>query len=122
MKANILRQWTRALRSGKFKRTMGGLRKVSQNGVAYCCLGVLCELHRTTAKTELKWDMNDYGGSSSYPPQDTLDWAGLKSEDPTLLAKGGSGSGERAATLNDGGWSFARIAAALERTQKEGCL
>lgn len=40
MKKEWAKKWVKALRSGKYKRGTGQLKK----GDKYCCLGVLCEI------------------------------------------------------------------------------
>jgi hypothetical protein len=46
MKKNIKAAWVKALRSGKYKQGKNALKAEG----AYCCLGVLCDLHRKTTK------------------------------------------------------------------------
>ena len=52
-------QWLKALESGRYKQTTGQLRNVDNgytlngNSYGYCCLGVLCNIHKDK---EHKWD------------------------------------------------------------------
>lgn len=121
MKLDIMRKWVRALRSGKFEQYTGGaLRDVEGWRVSYCCLGVLCELHRTSTKTKMQWNGSFYHDTESFPPRGVLRWAGLRQQDPLLfLARSGT---ETATALNDNSKRFTTIAAAIERTQKAGKL
>ncbi len=41
MKQTVMKQWVKALRSGKYKQTTGVLKK-PRGG--FCCLGVLCDI------------------------------------------------------------------------------
>ncbi|NBQ68164.1 MAG: hypothetical protein EBU46_04735, partial [Nitrosomonadaceae bacterium] len=51
MKAEIKQRWLNALRSGKYKQGEGSLRQLDNEGKPqYCCLGVLCDLHRISTK------------------------------------------------------------------------
>jgi len=63
MRPEIKAAWIAALRSGKYKKTVGDLR--NPNG--FCCLGVLCDLH---AKANLGfWDQDQsYLGKSDLLP------------------------------------------------------
>lgn len=100
-----------ALRSGKYKPAKGSLR----DGENYCCLGVACEVYRTTARRGA-WigesTFADVCGSriGSLPP-DVSDWYGFDSSDPLI------GKTTHATTANDiHGWGFKRIATGFERT------
>lgn len=42
----IKKKWVKALRSGKYNQCDGQLRQ----GDTFCCLGVLCDLHRKAMK------------------------------------------------------------------------
>lgn len=44
MKEEVKRQWVNALRSGKYIQGEGKLKQKMDDGVVYCCLGVLCEI------------------------------------------------------------------------------
>lgn len=61
------RKWLRALRSGKYKQTEGGLH--CSNG--YCCLGVLCDVIDNSKWKEdtNKFDGFKYGRSAAYLPK-----------------------------------------------------
>lgn len=125
MKLDIMKKWVRALRSGKFRQFRGGgLRSYDRRTVGYCCLGVLCELHRTSTKTQCEWHGGGYGVAgehrSSFPVGAVLRWAGLRDENPQL--SNNAACGGSAASLNDGGWSFKEIADAIEARQKAGKL
>jgi hypothetical protein len=79
MKINkeVLKNWLRALRSGKYQQTTGRLHE----GQGFCCLGVLCDLC-----PEGEWGepgsitgtpCKDYCGSVNDLPAEVLKWAGL---------------------------------------------
>lgn len=52
MNPKVKQAWIDALRSGKYKQGEGYLAQKAGEETFYCCLGVLCELHR-----------QDHGGS-----------------------------------------------------------
>lgn len=87
MNEKIKKSWIRALTSGKYKQGKGLLKK----GEKFCCLGVLCDLHRKqTNKDERgKWIKSGqqsyyYFGADLALPSEVINWSGI----------GGNGSGE----------------------------
>jgi len=40
----LVKQWVEALRSGKYQQIKHKLRRKTDTGYGYCCLGVLCEI------------------------------------------------------------------------------
>ncbi len=87
MNPTIKAKWTAALRSGEFRQGRQVLRNAPQDdGIRdYCCLGVLCELHRReTGKGE--WFGSRYktisgDSSASSLPGAVARWAGLVNDD-----------------------------------------
>lgn len=124
MDARIKKLWVEALRSGEFQQGQSTLRY----NELYCCLGVLCELHRReTGKGE--WRRINYVGDGYMPigqgphlyylPPEVQVWAGLKEENPVLktAAKAALAVFEKEATcsyLNDRGKTFEEIAHHIE--------
>jgi len=82
MKPKVKEKWLKALRSGEYKQTKGQLK--DEKG--YCCLGVLCELHRKTVKQKgCKWNLyNSYLGTGSILPEKVMKWAGMETESGRL--------------------------------------
>lgn len=94
MKQNIMKQWVKALRSGKYKQGTGTLKQYDSKGNAqHCCLGVLCELYNETMKKNKKKTLlekvydNDsdfsrgysrFGGKKEDLPKDVMNWAGIE--------------------------------------------
>jgi hypothetical protein len=82
--AEIKARWVQALRSGEYKQGQGYL---SQGG-RFCCLGVLCDLH--AKETGTAWERDEAAGISVYLntdlmlPLTVMEWAGLKSECPSV--------------------------------------
>lgn len=107
MKTEIKALWIEALVSGGYKQAKGSLR--TEDG--YCCLGVLCDLH-SKANTDNSWCATGYAseyrymGFSTALPQAVMNWAGVDDQDPTV-------GGAMLSNLNDGGTSFAQIAALI---------
>lgn len=83
MNPTIKAKWTAALRSGEFRQGRQVLRNAPQaDGIRdYCCLGVLCELHRRETG-EGEWFGSRYkpsrgDDSASSLPSAVARWAGL---------------------------------------------
>lgn len=107
MNARVKKLWIKALRSGKYKQGRAALRS---NG-AFCCLGVLCDLHGKIFKK--RWTRNGsenwaYAGDTATLPPVVMKWAGLDDDDPKLTRD------KRAAMLNDSGKDFSYIADQIE--------
>lgn len=93
----IKKKWIKALRSGKYKQGIEGLKiDFEPNGVRYCCLGVLCEV---TGNAQNR-DMTGLG----YPSKGN-DFCGLPWAKQQQLA-----------ALNDDGKTFEEIAKVIEET------
>jgi hypothetical protein len=90
----VVQLWVAALRSGKYKQTVGRLQRrrdyVGKYGDEYtagfCCLGVLCDLAvqagvAVTTEDSVSALNGDptvaYNGEVNMPPQVVLEWAGL---------------------------------------------
>jgi hypothetical protein len=124
-------KWLEALRSGRYRQTRGRLQQPSPSGPTesgFCCLGVLCDLHREFINGQVKsntavWD-NDgtylCGGfqSSSVLPENVREWAGLDSLNPGFPRLRSGGEEHRGyvylSDLNDKGESFDAIADVIE--------
>lgn len=115
MKPKVKKLLLEALRSGKYKQTTGKLRQ----GDSFCCLGVICDLHRKSTKSSKnKWDNNHYlcgkfeKGAYTLPSL-VQKWAGLNTEMGNFKLK--NGQKRSLADLNDGGKSFKQIANYIEK-------
>lgn len=112
----IITEWVRRLRSGRYLQGVRALRRPGQVGDTYCCLGVLCEIAVEQGVVE-KPEYNHtfgfyvYDDSGELLPTLVAEWAGigrwgtLKS-DP---------AGDHLTIMNDGGAGFDRIADAIEQ-------
>lgn len=85
MNPEIKRQWLEALRSGEYKQGQQALKKKTAKGeLQYCCLGVLCELHRKATK-KFQWQeivnyepsVYLYNAFKAFLPREVNHWAGL---------------------------------------------
>ena len=103
MKKEIKKKWLTALRSGKYKQTNGALKDKQ----GFCCLGVLCDVHRIENKKRWAKDFHYYGEALILPTE-IINWAGLKSNSPDV-------SGSSLAELNDYGETFEEIADLIEK-------
>ena len=83
MNKDVKKKWVDALRSGRFKQ---GRSRLNYANESYCCLGVLCEIAVSEGATDparLKDGVGrsmTYGWSSTVPPDDVLEWAGIDDE------------------------------------------
>jgi hypothetical protein len=125
MKADIKKKWLKALRSGKYRKARGALRK----STGFCCLGVLTDLYiKETGKGEWgKYQDGDYHfrHETGALPAAVRRWSGIRSEDPHSKVKRKEEHGGgfcSLAILNDGSpdagikpHSFKKIADIIER-------
>ncbi len=123
MNPEIKKEWVKALKSGKYKQ---GRRELKTKESEYCCLGVLCELHREThpdfcwkfpqrmpsGREVIYYGSNNPRGNIEYGilPIDVFNWAGLPQSNPFV----NKDTGETLASLNDGGATFDVIADIIE--------
>ncbi len=115
MNPAIKQKWIEALRSGEFKQGQSYLKRDDK----FCCLGILCELHRIATNDAEGWGSyslapftNQYHGQSGVLPSIVQDWAGLNyhnySTNPMI-------NGESLSALNDAGRTFEEIAELIEK-------
>ena len=110
MNQDIKDKWINALRSGEYKQGTGALKNSND---AFCCLGVLCDLH--AKETDARWvDVQEgwlasYFGSDGELPDEVIEWAGLKLRDPVICD-------HFISTYNDKeGYSFDQLADLIEK-------
>jgi hypothetical protein len=115
MKKAIADKWVKALRSKEYKQTEGVLR----SGNAFCCLGVLCNLHaQEKPKFAAKQKSPDYyGDCDSFPPPIVRNWSGLKTENGVF--EDGDGFGTSLSEQNDDGRTFQEIANIIEQNWRK---
>jgi hypothetical protein len=116
MNKNIMKKWTKALKSGKYRKTTGALCKISKQGNAsYCCLGVLTDLFNKEHTPDKQRQLIGCGVLSS----SVMKWAGIKSATGMLDYN----SKETSLTdLNDckkGKRSFKRMADIIEKNWEQ---
>jgi hypothetical protein len=90
MNQQVKKMWVNALRSGEFVRGEGQMKL----GDEYCPLGVLCELHRRNAGSNLQWVRDErhpmseiymYDGNTGVLPDVVTRWAGLGCDNNPFL-------------------------------------
>lgn len=111
MDQRVKNLWLKALRTGEYKQGHNQLRANEDN--TYCCLGVLCDLHRRETG-DGEWTTDDLYRTSNdveslgLPPS-VAEWAGLPSGDPKVsrvhFSKDFTGN-TVISTLNDGFYSY----------------
>lgn len=87
MNKQVKKKWVAALRSGKYEQGRSALRC----GDKFCCLGVLCDLHRkATKKGQSAWKSNGqhyaYKGETGLPPAVVSKWAKIDRCNPFVTA------------------------------------
>ena len=115
MRVEIKKMWLDALRSGEYKQGQLALRTED----SFCCLGVLCDLHRKNSDDKLEWEVGETGYDRflyydhyTSLPKLVMNWAFLipskfaKNEILVKIAK--------LANCNDSGSDFQEIANIIE--------
>lgn len=110
MDKRIKKLWIKALRSGEFQQTRNALRAGSGKSVSYCCLGVLCELHRRHSKAPGTWKRDMYMQDAATLPVDVIAWAKLEDDNPNIPQRRDTLAG-----INDSGKDFNHIADVIEK-------
>ena len=134
MNQQIKAEWVAALRSGEYKQGIHLLRQDDK----FCCLGVLCDLHRKAHQNEGEDDTVNswfptknperdnapcfsyrYGNTTSLPSV-VMDWCGLRSCDPPVrrivsFENDHVTQDVTLALLNDQGLTFDQIADIIEQ-------
>jgi hypothetical protein len=128
MNRDVRDEWVRRLRSGDYVQGTGSLRRVRDDVVHYCCLGVLCEVAREAGVVELNDELGGYRsvespGEGTYNgvlPPAVARWAGLVNDDGHVDGVDPTVRGLTLSTWNDRGdtgrsrASFARVADLIE--------
>lgn len=125
MLTDVQKKWVEALRSGKYAQTKERLCRMTPEGPAFCCLGVLCDLYIQKHPGQAGWDdpLHDrlgvyiplsLGGRvyGSALPAEVCTWAGV------TCANGVHGNTSLWAA-NDSGTDFQAIADLIE-SEPEG--
>lgn len=111
MRKDIADMWVSALRSGEYAQT----KELLRDDGGYCCLGVLCDLHRRRTNAGA-WSGSAYcilhtadDGSETVLPDGVQQWAGVRG-DPM-----DERTGEFFTRLNDDlAYSFAQLADVIQ--------
>jgi hypothetical protein len=122
MKKAVMKKWVAALRSGKYKRGSGWLRKRLNGQDRFCCLGVLCDISKKVTWVDNNFQNNTYLASAErYTDEDAQilpyavkEWAGMGSDSGWW--DDGSPNVRGLDVINDSGkYSFAKIADIIEK-------
>lgn len=122
MNPEIKKLWIEALNSDEYTQTQGRLR----TSEGFCCLGVLTDLYAKDHNQE--WNLDEDGYYSfehfkgsiplnleeSVLPTCVMVWSGLNSVNPYSL-NSNTDMNTYLSDLNDGGYSFKRIAKIIEK-------
>lgn len=71
-------EWVAALRSGKYKQTIGNLRDTR----GFCCLGVACDIAGLEAVPSADGSWFSYEDEGSILPDSAKEWLGVLEGDP----------------------------------------
>lgn len=121
MKKEIADLWVQALRSGKYSQLQGMLH---EQGSGFCCLGVLCDVHREQTGAG-EWDDAGYyitnrTRESGLLPAAVIDWAGTADSNPDVTVPDDELGKSCLTMLNDDkGYTFAQIADLIEQHWEE---
>lgn len=109
MKPEIKAKWLTALRSGEYKQGQNFLHARSDN--SWCCLGVLCDLHKK--ETGSQWLDEEYvrGGYDDMLPAEVQEWSGV---DDIGLFYGTKGTSHSLSGINDSSHDFKDVINAIE--------
>lgn len=110
MNAKIKKMWVAALRSGQYKQTTTQLRK----GDAFCCLGVLCNIHAQEHPDIARTQPVSYSylDEEAFLPLEVQKWAGVDTEVGGVVEIGGVS--QFLTAHNDDCRTFRQIADAIE--------
>jgi hypothetical protein len=108
MHSEMKAKWIEALRSGKYEQ---GFAQLKTNDNKYCCLGVLCDLDEETSwgtstlmpGTFNEMNVNAYMNQINFLPEKLRTKYEIMAGDEKVLIE-----------LNDGGFSFEKIADYIE--------
>ena len=113
MDKRIKKLWIDALTGKSKKKYTQGKDKLRDNG-NFCCLGVLCDLHRIEFHNS--WDGDEefrtYYDADFALPQTVFEWAGLEDENPDIFM---GKYEDTLAGLNDSGSTFNEIAQIIKQ-------
>ena len=128
MNTEVKQKWIGALRSGKYEQGSEKLRSVT----GYCCLGVLCDIYAQEHNTqwefrgdeEINPQSQDYwyfDEHSEFLPESVMNWAELKTHNPTVRVDVEDNDDEdnwyykdELSDINDSGYDFSQIANIIE--------
>jgi len=112
MNKEIKKRWLKALRDGNYDQGTEALHP----GDEFCCLGVLCDLHKI--KEDGDWDEGEYEGENGSLPDIVMEWANLPDSNPDVVPIDDDKdkvSSWTLAGLNDAGYTFNEIADIIEK-------
>jgi hypothetical protein len=133
MNPEVKQKWIDALRSGDYEQGSEKLRGV--NG--YCCLGVLCDIYAREHDTQ--WEFRGYDelsdesnphpmdywyfdDQSEFLPKIVMNWAGLKTHNPSVRVDIEDNFGDdnsfytdEIANVNDSGYTFMDLSKIIEQ-------
>lgn len=114
------KKWLEALRSGDFLQGKNNLKKKSKGKIRHCCLGVaseVCGLDSTLlANSDVFQFVDGDYKEAQFLPGAAQVWLGFASDNPRINLLDSEGQATQLSALNDrGGWSFAKIADAIEK-------
>ena len=105
-------KWVAALRSGEYRQARSVMVDDTE-GLAYCCLGVLCDVWAKETGNEFPFNPQHRGNCETCVlPRGVAEWAQVNPVNPNVKI---GGRLRALAGMNDGGEPFTVIADAIER-------
>ena len=115
MSATVREQWIEELRSGKYNQGQYRLKRETDSGPLYCCLGVLCQVLRLE---ETPYESEELYGYRDGDEAGVIEFAGMIGTVPDEASKAAGmtqAEAHRLASLNDSGrFSFDLLANVIE--------
>ena len=112
-----MKQWTKALRSGKYTQTTHRLKSKA----SYCCLGVLCEIYGE--EHDVQFSPSKYSdhtftflGETAGIPKEVMRWADIKTNNVSYRDHD---SEYQLTYENDSGRTFSQIADMIEEDYRK---
>lgn len=101
-----IEMWCQALESGRYKQGRMHLRHAGR----FCCMGVGCDVSNLST-----WSGTSYDGTTLHLPDSVMKFYGMTFMNPVVIV-GDEGPDAAVGFLNDTGYTFPEIAAAIRRT------
>jgi hypothetical protein len=120
MNQKIKSLWVEALKSGRYEQGYGRLAQITDLGVEYCCLGVLCQLGveagvvKAVEFPEDEKTVLSFDGSEGTLPPSVMEWAEIGFDPDPTVTDGVGGEGGLSEYNDSRKFNFKQIAAMID--------